>query len=285
MPNRAKQMAPLLLTLLLLFSACAKAPDTEPEPTGTELEAFFFAAGSADAILLTTANSAVLVDTGEKGFGKEILAHLEAHGIERLDYLIVTHFDKDHVGGAAKVINGIEIGTVLQSNRPKDSDEYEKYVKALENAGIVPLTVRENLAFTLDGVSWTVDPPRQERYEDDSSNNSSLIVTVRNGADSFLLMGDAQTARLTEFLSGKPDACTVLKVPHHGRDEPLMQELLQAVSPQYAIITSSEEEPESADTVAALERSGARVLLTREGAVTARSGGAGVEILQNDDEI
>ena len=285
MQDRSKGFLSLMLIVLFLLSACAQAPDGEPAPTGTELEAHFFAPGSADAILLTTENSAVLIDAGEKGFGKDILAYLEQRGIERLDYLIVTHFDKDHVGGAAKVINGVEIGTVLQSNQPKDSDAYEKYVKALKNVGIEPLTVRESLAFTLDGVSWTVDPPRQERYEDDSSNNSSLIVTVRNSADSFLLMGDAQTARLTEFLSGKPDACTVLKVPHHGRDEPLMQELLQAVSPQYAIITSSEEEPESADTVAALERSGARVLLTREGAVTARSGGTGVEILQNDDEI
>ena len=270
--------AALLLTLLFLLSACGGVSDTKkaseaPAAAGGELEAHFFDAGKADAILLTTANSAVLVDAGEKGFGKTILAYLEEKGIDRLDCLIVTHFDQDHVGGAAKVLNNIAVGTVLQSNRPKDSEEYEKYVRALTNAGVEPVTVRELYEFTLDGVTYTVDPPRQAEYAADSSNNSSLIVTVRNGENRFLLTGDAQTERLAEVLDGENMSCDVLKVPHHGKDEPLLAALLEAATPAYAVITSSDEEPESEAVVQALESAGAAVLLTREGAVTIRSDG------------
>ncbi|MBR3561406.1 MAG: MBL fold metallo-hydrolase [Oscillospiraceae bacterium] len=281
MRTRKLQIAALLLTLTMLLTACASGAKKAPgdSASAATLDAHFFDAGKADAILLTTADSAVLIDAGEKGFGKTILAYLEEQGVEKLDCLIVTHFDKDHVGGAAKVINSVAVGTVLQSNSPKDSDEYEKYVKALEKSDIEPVTVRETLTFTLDGVTYTVDPPAQESYADDPSNNSSLIVSVVNGADSFLFTGDAQTARLAEFLSGDVSACDVLKLPHHGQDEPLLDALLDATSPAYAVITSSDDEPESDAVVAALERAGATVLLTRSGAVTLRSGGDGVQLL------
>lgn len=268
----------LLLALMLLLTACGakKAPDAGG--SAAELTVQFFDAGKADAILLTTANSAVLIDAGEKGFGKTILAYLEDQGIEKLDYLIVTHFDQDHVGGAAKVINNIAVGAVLQSNRPKDSEEYEKYVKALDNAGIEPLTVRDAYAFTLDGVTYAVDPPRKNSYAEDESNNSSLIVSVTNGENRFLFTGDAQTERLAEFLDANDTAYDVLKLPHHGKDEPLMSALLESTGPAYAVITSSDDEPESATVVGELERAGVTVLLTREGAVTLRSDGNRIEV-------
>ena len=269
----------LLLALFLLLTACGakKAPETG---TAAELDVHFFDAGKADAILLTTADGAVLIDAGEKGFGKTILAYLEEMGVEKLDYLIVTHFDQDHVGGAAKVLNNIAVGTVLQSSSPKDSEEYEKYVKALGNAGIEPVTVRETYTFTLDGATYSVDPPRQAKYSSDNSNNSSLIVSVVNGENRFLFAGDAQTERLAEFLDTNSATCDVLKLPHHGKDEPLLPALLDAAKPTYAIITSSDEEPESAATVAALEAAGVQVLLTREGAVTLRSDGNRIDVFR-----
>ena len=274
-----RALTTLLFAAMLLLTACAGASDAKKvSENAAELEVHFFDAGKADAILLTTQSGTVLIDAGEKGFGKTILSYLEEKGVERIDYFIITHFDQDHVGGAAKVINNITVGTVLQSNRPKDSEEYEKYVKALDGAGIEPVTVRETYAFAFDGVSYTVDPPRQSEYSADSSNNSSLIVTVRNGENRFLFMGDAQTERLAEFLDGNPAACDVLKIPHHGKDEPLLGELLEATQPSFAVITSSDEEPESTETVGTLERMGVRVLLTREGAVTLRSDGANIAV-------
>ncbi|MCR5826556.1 MAG: MBL fold metallo-hydrolase [Oscillospiraceae bacterium] len=268
----------LLLALTLLLTACASPKKEDAQTSAADLTVHFFDAGKADATLLTTADGAVLIDAGEKGFGKTILAYLEEQGIERLDYLIVTHFDQDHVGGAAKVINNLAVGTVLQSNCPKDSEEYEKYCKALSNAGLEALTVRENVTFTLGGATVTVEPPRQTDYSEDESNNSSLIVTVENGTDSFLFLGDAQSERLAEFLSSERAACDVLKVAHHGQDEPLLSELLAVTKPAYAVITSSDEEPESAAVVEALEQCGASVLLTREGAVTMHSTGDGITL-------
>ncbi len=265
----------LLAAAVLLLSLVSCAPRGEPEraQTAAALEVHFFDAGKADAILLTTPDSAVLIDAGEKGFGKTILAYLEQKGVEKLDYLIVTHFDKDHVGGAAKVLGGVAVGTVLQSNCPKDSDEYEKYVAALAEAGLEPATVREPLSFTLGSVRYDVDPPRAERYDEDASNNSSLIVAVQNGENRLLFMGAAMTERLSEYLDGGVARCDVLKLPHHGKDKPLLAALLEATTPTYAVVTSSEKEPESAAVTAALEAAGVETILTREGAHTLSSDG------------
>lgn len=272
--SRRRRLAALLLAAALLLTGCAAAaPAPAPAPAAGTLELHVFDAGAADAILLRTENSAVLIDAGEKGFGKTILAYLAEQGVDALDYLIVTHFDKDHVGGAAKVLNGIPVKAVLQSNQPKDSDEYENYVEALRGAGIEPVTLRETDTFSLDGVSYTVDPPRQSAYAQDSSNNSSLIVSVRYGDTGVLLPGDAQTLRLAEFLDANTETYDVLKLPHHGRDEPLLEALLASVKPTYAIITSSEEEPESGAVLAALEQAGVRTLLTRNQSVTLYSDG------------
>ena len=241
--------------------------------TGTELEVYCFQAGAADAFLITTENAAVLIDCGESGFGKTILKELEARGIERLDCLIITHFDQDHVGGAAKVIKGVEIGAVLQSNHPKDSKEYEKYEEALIDAEIDPYTVVNAFDFTLDGVVFSVDPPRSSSFETDDSNNSSLIVTVRNGDNVLLFMGDAETERLAEYLEADPEDCDFLKYPHHGREDDLMEEFLASVTPEYAVITSNKKEPEEDAVLAALDAVGAETFLTRNAPVVVRSDG------------
>lgn len=273
-------LAATLVCATLALTGCAGEGSTDPEPAVTvsgevsdSMEVYCFEAGKADAFLVTTENYTVLIDCGVKGFGKTILAYLEEQGIEKIDYLIVTHFDQDHVGGAAKVINNIEVGTVLQSNCPKDSEEYEKYVRALNNAGLEAVTVSETYAFTVDGVTFTVDPPHSASYSDDESNNSSLVVSVTHGEVSLLFTGDAQTERLEELLDSGVGTYDFLKVAHHGGEEPLLEELLKAVQPQYAVITSSYDEPEAGSTLALLEEYGVTTYLTREGAVLLRSDG------------
>ena len=262
----------ICLLALLLIAACAGCASGER----AKLTVFAFSAGAADAFLITTENSAVLIDCAEKSFGKEIAAYLAEQGIARLDYLIITHFDKDHVGGADKVIGAAEIGRVLQSDHPKASNAYENYLEALSAAGIEAETVTEDLSFELDGVQYRVDAPAGG-YSSDESNNSSLIVSVINGSDKLLFMGDAEDERIAEFLDQQPGTYDFLKVPHHGRSGSLSSLLIRTVRPQIAVITSSESEPEDGEVVQLLRQSGADTYLTRRGNVVIESSGSGVK--------
>ena len=273
----ARRLSAFFLALTLLcLGACSVGGHPEAAPPSAPfdgLEVTVLDAGKADAILLTTPRSAVLIDCGEKDFGGEILDELAARGIERLDVLIVTHFDRDHVGGAAKVIGGVAIGRVLQSCVPKDSGEYRRYLRALERASLTPETVRQTLSFTLDGAAFTVDPPLREHYDKDESNNASLIVTAVYGATRLLFMGDAETARIGEFLASSPARCDLIKLPHHGEKETMLDALLASVRPRWAVITCSAREPEDPSTRKALDAAGIETYLTRLGAVRIRSDG------------
>lgn len=298
------RMARVLAAILLLLTGCGaasgdsgtvtdsaavttsgtdSAADTDSSTatvttSGSDLEIICFQAGKADAFLLLTPESAVLIDCGEKGFGRTILAELEARGIEQLDMMIITHFDQDHVGGAARILNNFPVARVLQSNSPKDSEEYEKYVKALKNAGMEPETVRENLSFMLDGVTYTVNPPKRTKYNSDSSNNSSLIVSVENGANRLLFTGDAQDERIEEFLTLEQGTYDFLKVPYHGHWQESLMLLMGVVKPRYAVITSSDDEPEDAETLELLESFGAETFLTRNGNIRVTSDGATLRV-------
>lgn len=273
-----------LMLALLTLAGCgdvgsSRTAPAEERPAEGELELYCFDAGKADALLLTTAESAVLIDCGEKGFGQTILAELEGRGIEKLDALILTHFDKDHIGGAAKVINSLPVMAVYQSVGGADSSEYIKYLRALRSASIEPVIVTEPLSFTLDGAEYRIEPPLKEHYDEDESNNLSLIVTVRHGGNSLLFMGDAQSERIAEYLAAAPMDCDFLKVAHHGGKEKKLSELLSAVRPELAVITCSDRERENAATLAALKAAGAEVYLTREGAVRILSDGRTLRVI------
>lgn len=272
------------MTAILLLSLCAcSSPNTvarrgDAKEKGLELEVYFFAAGNADAILLTTEKSAVLIDCGKKGFGQTILEELNARGITRIDYLIITHFDQDHVGGAAKVINSIPIGCVVQNDRPGNSEAYEKYLRALDKAKVEPFTVNDSLTFVLDDVSFTVDPPQKDSYKHDNSNNSSLIVTVSCGEKTLLFMGDVQTERLKEFISTKAIDCDLLKLPHHGGADMEMEELITATMPEYAVICCSREEPDTTSSMQILREYGVSTFMTSEAPVQVTCDGSSLTV-------
>ena len=290
-----KRLLPLMMILLFLCAGCqatpAKPQPTEPATTAAEakpvppqsdLKVYCFAAGKADAFLFYTDNSAVLIDTGESGFGKTIVQKCADLGINELDCLILTHFDKDHVGGAKKVIDSLKVDRILQSNSPKESDAYAKYLEAIERKAITPETVRSVLQFNADGVQYTVDPPAREIYEDSASNNSSLVTTVTHGDVNMLFLGDAEDARLQEYLAKKPRPCQVVKLPHHGRWHSALNALMAQTKPAYVIATSSSDELEDDQTVKLVNDSGAQLFLTRQAPVEITSSAQGLQVRYTD---
>ena len=264
--------------LLLTASACG----TSGKAADNELKVLFFNAGKADAVLLYTDESAVLIDSGESGYGQRILAAMADAGIESLDAMIITHFDKDHVGGAAEVLSGIDVKQVLTSNYPKESDEYNAFVKALEEADLNASIISGSdvYEFVLDGVSYSVDGPDREVYDSNPSNNSSLIISVTYGDTSFLFAGDAQNDRIEEYLQDHAGTYDVLKVSYHGNYQKKLKDLLALASPETAVITCSASEGGEEKTLQLLDEAGIITYLTWQGDVIVRSDGTSVTVQQ-----
>lgn len=132
---------------------------------------------------------------------------------------------------------------------------------------------------------YVVNPPRKNAYQKDSSNNSSLIVSVYNGENSFLFTGDAQTERLSELLDSGCARYDLLKLPHHGQEDERLETLLQAVQPGFAVITSSDEEPESEAVLALLNEYEADVFLTRVAPIVITSDGKTLQTGYDEDIV
>lgn len=269
-----------IIIILLVISVCLAAilcSCSSKTDYGT-LEITVLDIGKADAIILKTAHHTVLIDTGYDEDGDIIVQALHEQGVDTIDYLIITHFDKDHVGGADTVLRLMTVQNVIQPDYEEESTQYTGYLKALGKAGITPVSLHETLSFTLDAVSFDIYPSEKTEY--DNVNNFSLVISVRHGEKSFLFAGDAMADRLKELLAMENIKHDFLKVPHHGDFNKRSEAFFEAVSPDYAVITCSDDEPASDETAAALEQAGAEVYFTTNGIVTCISDGYSLEIHQ-----
>lgn len=274
-----KKIIILVITLLLVV-VCSIIFLISREDTTGKLKIYFFNAGKADSCIIYNDDFAVMIDTGEKELDEEILTYLENNNITKLDYLIITHFDKDHVGSASTIINSIEVDNVIQSNYPKESKVYNKYLSALENKSIDAVTLREDLEFSFGDVYFTINPPLEEVYSNNESNNSSLIVSLKYKNNSFLFMGDAENLRIKEYLSTNNLSYDFLKVPYHGHYQTTLDELIEVIKPKYSVITSSLEEKEDDTTLELLSNIGSKTYLTRNGSILITSDGDTINIKQ-----
>lgn len=244
-----------------------------------DLKIYFFNAGKADAILISKDDKNIMIDTGEERLKDDIFNYLNNNNIKKIDYLIITHFDKDHVGSASHIINNIEVDNVLQSNSPKDSTYYNNYIKALNNKNITPITVSNDYEIDLAGMNITVNGP-DKIYDSNESNNSSLITSIIYNDISFLFMGDAENKRLKDYLKEHNNTYNFLKVPYHGNYLKQFENLINITKPNYAVITCSSKEKESEETIDILKNNKIKYYLTRNGEINIYSDGKEIMIKQ-----
>lgn len=244
-----------------------------------DLKIYFFNAGKADAILLSKNDKYILIDTGEESLSDEILKYFESNNITRLEYLIITHFDKDHVGSASSIIENIEIGEVLQSNSLKESEYYTNYLNSLSNKSITPTTVSDDYQISFDDLKIVVNGP-VTTYESSESNNSSLIVSITYNETSFLFMGDSENARIKDYLGNNNESYDFLKIPYHGNYLKKLDDLLDVVKPTYGVMTCSKSEGCEEETLEVLNNYNVKYYMTKNGAISVLSNGKNIIIKQ-----
>lgn len=254
------------------------------EETGAALEnpgvkVTFFDVGKGDAILIETRSHTMLIDSGYDNTSETILDYLEKQNIEKLDYLVITHFDKDHVGGADKILKNTEVKEVMQPDYEPDSKQYSEYRDAMEDKGMQPVLVTETIRLSLDGTDFLIYPPQQEEYENED-NDFSLVISMTYGKRSFLFTGDCERERLNELLTQTEFDLShdVLKIPHHGKKEKNSEEFIKAVSPKAAVICCSKEALPDNKISEILNRLEIKIYRTSNGTITCLCDGETIEI-------
>lgn len=240
--------------------------------------------GKADSIIIQHNSKTMLIDSGEKDDGEEICDFLTDNDISRIDVLIITHFDKDHVGGSAEIVENFAVGDVYIPDYEGSRDEYFDFLDALDAKSVSPERLTSSVSFNFGDAEVLIEPPLS--YEipegfDEYDNNFSLITTVKYGKNSFVFAGDAEEERIKEWLENSNiKESDLLKIPHHGAYTPAIEDMIETLTPEFAIITDSKKNPADDRTLNALEKSGTETFETKDGNITAVSDGKKVTVSQ-----
>lgn len=265
--------------MLMQPSGDTEGEAADPDGYSQEpLEVHYIDVGQGNATLLKSGRHAMLIDTGDSDQGTKIQLYLTKQGVENLDYLVLTHPDADHIGGAPVIITKFGIGQLFLSNYEKDNKATQKVRDAMQYKGLTASDCQVGDTYTLGNASFTILAPVKE-YAD--SNNASIALMVQNGNNRFLFTGDCEAEAEADLIASGADlSADVYLAGHHGSDTASSQAFMDAVSPSYAVISCGEGNSYGHPHAEVLNRfrsMGIQVFRTDEqGSVIAESDGTGI---------
>ncbi len=239
LPARPALYLALLLLLATVFVWGAVLPDLGRDG---RLHVTVLDVGQGDAILVQSPEGhRVLVDGGPDP--RLLLDHLSTRlplGARRLDVVVLTHTDADHLDGLLGLPGKYPVGAVLDPELPTDSPNYARWRELLQDKGIRLYTARAGMEVRLGELTVDVLHPPEPLLEGTrrDTNNNGVVVRIRYRRATVLLTADIQEEAEAYLLRHVPDlGSTVLKVAHHGSATSTTEEFLAATSPSVAVIS------------------------------------------------
>ncbi|WEL24899.1 MBL fold metallo-hydrolase [Haloferax volcanii] len=227
--------------------ATTQTPQTVASVNGT-LEVHFINVGQSVSTLLVAPNGeTMLIDTGDfRDDGEHVLSYLQSHGIDRIDYLVTSHSDADHIGGNAAVIDYFEtqadgIGAVYDPGITSTSQTYEAYLDAVEQHDVPLYRTQAGDEIQMGDVTSQVLSPPEGYLANEDRNENSIVLMTQFGTSRFLFTGDAEH-EAEEYLVdtyGSKLHSTVLKTGHHGSGGSTTAPFLAAAQPNVAVVSSA----------------------------------------------
>lgn len=275
-----------LIPTMALQTACSaeEAPsgnDAQTPDESASIRVTSIDVGKGDCILIRTAATCVMIDTGYYDTTDTVLSYLEAEGISRIDHLIITHYDKDHVGGAYGIADALNIGRIYLPDYDGDSSYYVSFMSIIEEKNLTSQRVSSEISVDLEDAQLNISPSGCEYHFDPeknepNDNDMSLVCTLIHGEDSFLFVGDLEKEGLDEYLKNPQGHFDVVKMPHHGQNEKNTDDFIADVTPKIAIITDSADDPVKKKVLNQLTEAGTDIYSSSEcGNITITGDGLG----------
>jgi competence protein ComEC len=294
-----------LSAVLLMAGSGGYADAAEKSGKEAPLTVYCLDVGQGDSTLITTpAGKAILVDGGKGGPGYKrkdkaktvIIPFLKKLGIKKLDIVIATHPDFDHIGGLLYLLENtkkgsdypVEIGEFLDPGFPGTTYLYQDLLKAVKNRPEIKYRVVHNGEMLDFGKGVTAQVLAPDHIYSDA-NNSSIVIKITRGDVSFLLMGDAADKSEKDMIKNYGDKLrsTVLHAGHHGSEHSSTTEFLSYVKPKVVIISVGERNKfllPMKEALARLEATGAKIYRTDyQGTITFTTDGTSYEVKAERD--
>ena len=225
-------------------SSASSQPDSGTPSTTAQTSANvtikFIDVGQGEAILIALPEKTVLIDAGPTGSAPKIAQVLQELGRDKIDYLVATHPDEDHIGGMADVISSTQIGTIYAPNKTNNTATYRKFLTAIQNNNLqITLAEAGTIIDQTDSYKLEILWPKKDANFPDT-NDYSIIIKLTVGNKTFLFTGDAPTSAI---LDSNPGHIDVLKLSHHGSRTGTTEQLVRKLSPTYAILSYAVDNP------------------------------------------
>lgn len=210
-----------------------QAPPTPPTET-TPLEVTYLDVGQGDSILIRTKNTTILMDGGEAR--ANVADRLLEMGISRINLMIATHPDTDHIGGLYDVMTKLVVDEVIDSGVTSTSKTYLKYMGYIIDHSKKLTLGRDGDKRNIDGVEMALINPAPPITTE--PNDNSIALTLSAGKINYLFMADAGITTEKQILVRYPNLdCTILKVGHHGSIYSSGVDFLKQVTPQESVVS------------------------------------------------
>jgi competence protein ComEC len=206
------------------------APTWSP-PVG--LRVTFLDVGQGDAVLLETASARVLVDQGPPE--ANVAGQLARMGVRSLSAVVLTHPQRDHVGGAAAVLRQLDVGTVLDPGLVTSGPERDEAIEAARARGVRVRVVREGSELRAGGLVLRVLWPRDAGLPSEDPNLNAVVLLASYGEIDVFLPADAESDVTGHLRVGDVE---VLKVAHHGSADPGLPSELGELRPEIAVVSA-----------------------------------------------
>jgi competence protein ComEC len=219
------------------------------QPPDDNLRLTVLDVGQGEAILIEApSGTRVLVDGGPSGAAvMNALGDVLSPSERRIDLMVLTHGQDDHVTGLVEVLERYEVGAVLWNGLPGETGGFQAWMAAVSLRRLpVSVAVSGQTIDLGDGVYMDVLHPQPVYLRDtqDDQNNNAVVLRLVYGDVSFLLTGDIEAEAEEAILhAGHDVTATVLKVAHHGSDGATTRPFLEAASPSLAVVSAGEDNP------------------------------------------
>ena len=284
----------LLAVALLLFAGCGQAErssggasnmsasiSSNAQGSQSGIRVTAIDVGKGDSILVQAGTSSMLIDTGYENTSNDVVSYLRSQGVDHLDCLVITHYDRDHVGGLRAVGKALDIEAIYLPNYEGADKHYRSVVAAIDDLGLPAQQITEKRMFELGGASLAILPSGvafvpDAKGDEGNDDDLSLVTTLTFGSDSYLFAGDLEMEGIVAYLERGLGHFDVLKMPDHGKKSGNSDDFLAAVQPKIAIVTDAVDDPASKKVLNLLKNSGVDTYRTSDyGTVVVESAGTG----------